>query len=707
MFVIDVLLLTLVLVFAPLLGRLRLRKRQPTLARSESGTERSLTLPLALQEEGRGENPLTHTRFTGRFSPDQFWNRFAARRSLAVVTVGLVAFVGSGLLSWAVGFHEPIIHDEFSYLLGADTFAQGRWTNPPHPLWEHFDTFHVLQHPSYQTKYPPAQSLFLALGKRLGHPLIGVWLSMGLCCAAICWMFQAWMPPRWALLGSLFVVVRLVFMSSPVDWSQSYAGGGVAALGGAITFGAIRRMIKEPRVRTSILFAIGLLLLANSRPYEGLMAAVPVLLLLFGWMIYQFGLGARSSGVGQLTPAECETGTGPLLTLPLALQGEGKQGAERLPIDNRRDTRGPSPHPALPPQSRGEGGNGLPPNPALTPQCPGEGGNGLPPSFALTPKSRGEGGEGESASVVSPSVIIRCIVIPVGLVLLLGFGVMAYYNWQVTGSPLTMPALLHQRQYDMAPKFHWQSARSEPNYTVLELKKIHVDWEYRDLYLHSSFVRAGLESSWDVLRFFLGLLLWIPLLALPFIFHGWWMRFALFIVAVEFAALSMEIAFLPHYAAPIASLIYLFVIQSYRHLRLFRRRTSHYGKGVARGLIPALLISCACFLLGGSWVSAQVWEGHRNPNTYHRQRASVVKDLESRGGKHLILVRYCPSHFVFFEWIYNDADIDNSQVVWARELDDVRRQQLLDYYPERTVWVLEADKTPSRLMLFREPVATR
>jgi hypothetical protein len=213
----------------------------------------------------------------------------ANRRELAILVSGLVGAGGSAGISFLAAWPEPKIHDEFSYLLAADTFAAGRLTNPAHPLWVYFESIHVNQQPTYGSRYPPAQALFLALGQVLsGQPILGVWLSFGLACAAVCWMLEAWLPPRWALFGGLLAAVRLGFLGSWAGlqgyWSQSYWGGAVAMLGGALVFGALRRLVRQPQAFQAILLAVGLAVLANSRPFEGLIASFPVGVLLLAFL---------------------------------------------------------------------------------------------------------------------------------------------------------------------------------------------------------------------------------------------------------------------------------------------------------------------------------------------------------------------------------------------------------------------------------------
>ena len=68
-------------------------------------------------------------------------------------------------------------------------------------------------------------------------------------------------------------------------WSQSYWGGTVAALGGALVFGALPRIMKKQRLRDALWLALGLAILANSRPFEGLVVSIPVAVVLGIWII--------------------------------------------------------------------------------------------------------------------------------------------------------------------------------------------------------------------------------------------------------------------------------------------------------------------------------------------------------------------------------------------------------------------------------------
>jgi len=175
----------------------------------------------------------------------------------------------------------PGIHDEFSYLLMGDTFAQGRLSNPPHPMWISLETFHVNFFPRYASMYPPAQGILLATGQWLGNPWIGVLLGCGAMVTVIYWMLLAWVPPRWALIGGIVAWLKFCITSY---WINSYWGGAIGAAGGALLLGALARIRRQARVRDAILLACGLAILANSRPYEGLLFSLPAGLYLLWWL---------------------------------------------------------------------------------------------------------------------------------------------------------------------------------------------------------------------------------------------------------------------------------------------------------------------------------------------------------------------------------------------------------------------------------------
>jgi hypothetical protein len=60
-------------------------------------------------------------------------------------------------------------------------------------------------------------------------------------------------------------------------------------------------------------------------------------------------------------------------------------------------------------------------------------------------------------------------------------------------------------------------------------------------------------------------------------------------------------------------------------------------------------------------------------------------------------VRYTPEHNPHQEWVYNSADIDGSSIVWARDMGEAANADLIHYYRNRKIWLLEPDMVPVRL----------
>jgi len=176
--------------------------------------------------------------------------------------------------------HHPIpvpdIYDEFGHLLVADTLRHLRLANPPHVLPQFFETFFVLQEPTYSSIYPVGQGLILALGWTiLGHPWAGVVLSLAAFCSLCYWMLRAWTTAGWALLGG----VLAVFEFGPLNqWMNSYWGGAVPAAAGCLVFGALPRLRENGRLRDGAWLGFGLALHILTRQYESIYLALSVIL---------------------------------------------------------------------------------------------------------------------------------------------------------------------------------------------------------------------------------------------------------------------------------------------------------------------------------------------------------------------------------------------------------------------------------------------
>src|SRR5712664_4530875 len=542
--------------------------------------------------------PLLGSRWFERI--ESSFSRFAQRRALSVLAVGILAVVARLVVLPILPVPSPAIRDEFSYLLMSDTFAHGRLANPTHPMWVHFETFHVNMVPTYVSKYYPAQGIFLAIGQVvLGHPFWGVLLSSALMCAAICWMLQGWLPPSWALLGGLLAVIRLGTFSY---WANSYWGGAAAALGGALVLGALPRIKEKQRVRDAAWMGIGLALLFNTRPYESLFLAIPIAIALLVWLLRK---------------------------------------------DEQR---------------------------------------------------------------VQKKVL--CVILPLGIIVTVTIAAMALYFWKTTGQPFRPPYLVYERTYMSAPSFPWLLLKPMPSYSSAAMRNF---YERSALDAFNFAVQHPLSNIF--LRIFLFWLFYLgPILTVPFLMlllalpvggklsdFSAPLRFLLLVAGVSFAGMLWPVFFLPHYAAPITALVYVFVLWTIRHIRSLSFGARPVGLAITRAIVVS------CFLLAVVRISAPslgipltrpkltTWasENYKFP-----ERPATVSVLKGLGGLHLVFVKNRIDQNEI-DWVYNAADIDASKIVWACDQGPVKNQELINYFRDRKVWILDPNGTPPTLMPYR------
>jgi hypothetical protein len=216
------------------------------------------------------------------------------------------------------------------------------------------------------------------------------------------------------------------------------------------------------------------------------------------------------------------------------------------------------------------------------------------------------------------------------------------------------------------------------------------EWElsgFRQNQTVSGFLVRAADKFGSCWRYYLGPTLSIPLFWLLWAARDRKLRFLLAALGFFILALAVETWTMPHYVAPATGLLYIILLQCMRHMRLWRWRGRQTGAGLVR-VVVVVCIAMVFLRVVAVAAHAQIEPAWPRGNL---NRARVLHELEQKPGKHLVLVSYSPQHDVDDEFVYNRADIDNSKVVWAREMGASDDAELLNYFHDRQVWTVNAD----------------
>jgi hypothetical protein len=299
--------------------------------------------------------------------------------------------------------------------------------------------------------------------------------------------------------------------------------------------------------------------------------------------------------------------------------------------------------------------------------------------------------------------LLRALPIVAGSVII-ALGITAIQNRSVTGSWTTLPYQLSQYQYGVPAALTFQANMVPHNELTPQQElgyKSQLAFRSNGPETISSYL-ARLQYRIRYYRFFflpplyLAILAFFPSLRRP---QFAWVAFTLSLFAL---GTNFFPAFQLHYLAAVTC---LFVLVSVVGLQRIYRWNRDAG----------LMLLFLCIAHFAFWYGMHVrdtdevslaarpyetWDAlnHRNPE----RRIEVNQQIAQTPGKVLVFVRYWPQHIFQEEWVYNAADIDHARVVWARDLGEPENEKLRKYYPDRSVWLLEADARPPRLSEYHE-----
>jgi len=256
-----------------------------------------------------------------------------------------------------------------------------------------------------------------------------------------------------------------------------------------------------------------------------------------------------------------------------------------------------------------------------------------------------------------------------------------------------------------------------PHYRHPELKSDFEKWELPVYAADREHPVVAMETkALHYWLFFLGPTLSVPFVLLLFVLpHDFSLRdigpdsrVLLSIAVLSFIGNLFPLFFNPGYAAPVTAAIYALLIKALMYLRR-RIENQQIGQAFSR-LVPVvclllLLARTAARPLHISVTGARTWA---SLDLQLRERANLEATLSHLNGGQLVIVRRPrsdPSSVT--EWVFNDADIDHSKIVWAHDMGPEENAELIRYFEDRKVWLVEPNTLAARITPYVADASTK
>jgi hypothetical protein len=309
------------------------------------------------------------------------------------------------------------------------------------------------------------------------------------------------------------------------------------------------------------------------------------------------------------------------------------------------------------------------------------------------------------------------VVIPGFALAAIALSAMCYQNYRVTGSPLTMPYVLHQSQYYPANLFIFQDVNHSATKGNSRIRRYYDNYNSPPILVNFQKL-SGFPNSVFLLPFYglIYLLAAIPLFffsplftlllyaGIPFLAkRSKWLVVVAATILFTFICMSFATWWdAYHYSAPLTSCFFLLTIESCRQF---------YGSGKtakARKFVAFTLIG----LTVGSTVFLQlvICQTATPKPEFSADRALLLDRLsadkpvsikipfratffkhdldeivEKLPGRYIAIVTYDENYDYHDEVVFNKADIFNAKLIWAHDLGDDKNRSLLLFYPGRKV----------------------